>query len=75
MHCCEVLLLKAGMLIQNLLLGHAVRQPAENVIHRDPHTANAGLSVALIRFDRNSRVSGGYSNSIISHKGCYCWPT
>jgi len=55
-HGCEVLFLKTGVLIENLFLGHAVRQPAENIIYRDSHPANAGLSVALIRFDGNSRV-------------------
>ena len=66
-HGCEVLFLKAGMLIQNLFLGHAVRQPAENIIHRDPHPANARLSVALIRFNGNSRVCSRHGNLIISH--------
>jgi hypothetical protein len=49
----EILLLKARMLIENLLLGHTVGEPAENVIYCDPHSSDARLTVSLIRFDRD----------------------
>ncbi len=37
-------------------LGHTVRQPPKNVIHGDPHSANAGFPVPLISFDHDARV-------------------
>src|SRR5882762_983683 len=54
---CEVFFLEARMLIENILFGHAVGQPAKNIIHCDPHPANTGFPVALISFDRDARVN------------------
>src|SRR4051794_872685 len=55
-HGCEVLFLQTGMLVENLRFGHAVSQPAENIIHCDPHTADTWLTVPLVRLDGNPRV-------------------
>src|SRR5437764_8753462 len=45
---CEVLFLEPRVLLEDLLLGHSVGQPAQNVVYRDPHSANTGLAVALV---------------------------
>ena len=43
-------------------------QPAEDVIHRDPHPTNAGFAVALVSLDSDARVPGSHV-SIISQPG------
>jgi hypothetical protein len=40
-------------------------QPAENVIHRDPHPANAGFPIPLVRFDSNARVDSRHKPKLI----------
>jgi hypothetical protein len=61
----EVLFLEAGMFVENLFLSHTVREPAENVIYRDPHAANARLAVPFAGLDRDARMRGRH-NSIIA---------
>lgn len=62
---CEVLLFETRMLTENLIFGHSVGEPSENIIDRDAHAADARLAVPLVGFDRNARV-GGRHNSIMA---------
>jgi hypothetical protein len=39
------------MFVEDLLLSHPVGKPAEDVINRDPHAADARLTVPLVRFE------------------------
>jgi hypothetical protein len=41
----EVLFLEAGILVEDLLLSHLVREPAKDVDDGDPHAMDARLSV------------------------------
>ena len=56
------------MFLQNLFFRHAMGQPAEDVIHRDPHPTNARFAVALISLKSDTRVYGGHV-SIIAQAG------
>jgi hypothetical protein len=56
-HGYEVFFFETRMLVENILLGHAVGSPPKDVIHGDPHSANAGLAVPLVGFDRDARVN------------------
>ena len=62
----EVFFFETRMLIQYLLLGHAVGQPAKHIVDRDAHPANAGSAVALIYFDGDSRMRSGHGASIFA---------
>ena len=56
------------MLVENFFLGHPMSQPAENIIHGNPHPANAWLTVPLIGFNGNAWVQRSHtSNLIIAH--------
>ena len=35
-------------------------QPAEDVIHRDPHPTSTRFAVAFVNLDRDARVYGGH---------------
>ena len=39
---------------EDLVIAHAGRQPAKNIIHRDPHVSNTGLSTTFAGFDRDA---------------------
>ena len=50
----NVLQLKFRKVGKNLGLAHAFGQPAQNVMNRDPHAADARLAAALARLQRDS---------------------
>jgi len=52
------------MLLKNLFFRHAMSQPAENIVHSDPHPANARLAVSLVRFYGDPRVLGRHGSII-----------
>jgi len=58
----EVFLLETRMLIENFILGHSMGQPAQNLIDRNPHPANARLAVPLIGFDRDAWMCGRHKS-------------
>jgi len=70
-HGGEVFFLEAWMFLQNLPFRHTVGQPAENVIHSNPHPANAGSAVAFVSLERDARVRGRHA-SIIAHTSVTC---
>ena len=39
---------------ENLVIAHASRQPAKNIIHRDPHVSDTGLSTTFTGFYRDA---------------------
>ena len=47
----EVRLLDVGVFLEDLLLGHAGAEPAENVPDGDAETSYAGLAATLARLD------------------------
>jgi len=51
----EVIFLKAGMFVEDFLLSHPVREPAKDIIDRDPHATNARLAVPFVGLDRDAR--------------------
>ncbi len=65
-HGCEVFFLETRMLLENFPLGHTVRQPPKNVVHCDPHSADAGFPVPLVSFDRDARVNGRHRINSLS---------
>jgi hypothetical protein len=53
---------------RDFLFGHTVGQPAENVIHRDPHPTNARFTVPLVRLYRYPRVKRRHCVTALSRK-------
>jgi hypothetical protein len=72
----EVLFLETGMFVEDLLLSHPMREPAKDVIHRNPHAADTRLAVPFVGFDRDARVRKRH-NSIMAQSlpAVLCRPT
>jgi hypothetical protein len=81
--CCKradrggVFFLEAGMFVKDFLLRHPVGEPAQNVVDRDPHAADAWVPVPFVGLDRDARVLGR-DNSIMAQRSAgvlCCRPT
>jgi len=62
----EVLGLKIGVVLENLLLGGAGGKPAEDVPDRDAQSTDAGLAGTLAGLDGNSGIQSAAHGEMIA---------